>query len=487
METRWLTTSTTSRRRGRTWRPERGRRSLTASEAAALIGVSVATVRGWADDGRLPSYRTEGGHRRFELDELRAWLTRRGASAPESRRFTRAPQEVPACPLLARELNARTESIVARTLAGYDGDVATPLPAAERARDAHGSRCASSGWSRPGSRPAGPRCVTGQTELAGLRGGLQGSSGVRVIVEHTRVALAILMEAEAVERDGVQVEPLAIPALLAVIDHAQAAVARGFEQAQGLRPGRGPSSALARRAGGHPAGVARRETAIAVLHEGVLQPDAHVVTRRQARGHDGPRRAARAVPQARPSERRHAARRSRGPRRPRLSGSSRKVSTRIRRTRPAQGADRQTVGVVEREHARLDADAVLEHGNAERERSRPRTGSRSRGPAASPTPGRRRSGPGRLPGRCRPPLTARSRARARPRAPRRPPRPARASSDSAPSGPRGWKCTEAAPGPAAGRRVGGDLGTRHRDRRRWAPGGRSPFEGRLDHAAGPET
>lgn len=223
--------------RGRSARPERGRRSLTASEAAALIGVSVATVRGWADTGRLPSYRTEGGHRRFELDELREWLTRRGASAPERRRFPRAPQEVPPCPLLARELNARTEAIVERTLAGYDDEVTTPLPPpsepALRRLAVRFVRVITTGLEtgRPG-------LSTGQTELAGLRGGLQGTPGVRVIVEHTRVALATLMEAEAAEREGVPLEPLAIPALNAVIDHAQMAVARGFEQAHGVRAAR---------------------------------------------------------------------------------------------------------------------------------------------------------------------------------------------------------------------------------------------------------
>ncbi|HWH13173.1 MAG TPA: helix-turn-helix domain-containing protein, partial [Miltoncostaeaceae bacterium] len=58
-------------------------RTLTASEAAALIGVSVATVRGWADSGLLPSHRTVGGHRRFELGQLRDWLAARGAPVAE--------------------------------------------------------------------------------------------------------------------------------------------------------------------------------------------------------------------------------------------------------------------------------------------------------------------------------------------------------------------------------------------------------------------
>jgi excisionase family DNA binding protein len=225
----------------RSWRPERGRRSLTASEAAALIGVSVATVRGWADDGRLPAYRTEGGHRRFELDELRAWLTRRGAAAPETRRFVRAPQEVPACPRLARELNARTQAIVDRALEGYDDGVPTPFPRPSAPALTRAAvrfvRVVTTGLET--GRPA---LASGQAELAGLRGGLEGDAGVRVLVEHTRIAMALHAEAEAAERGGATVEPYGIPALLAVIDHAQAAVARGFRQGQGVRarglPGR---------------------------------------------------------------------------------------------------------------------------------------------------------------------------------------------------------------------------------------------------------
>jgi excisionase family DNA binding protein len=215
----------------RTSRAGRGERTLTASEAAALIGVSVATVRGWADQGRLPSHRTVGGHRRFELEELRAWLTDRGAPAPGPRRLRRPPQDVPPAPLLARELNLRTEAIVERVLEGFDADVLTPLPApsapAMRRLTVRYLRILTAGLEsgRPG-------ISTGRAELTGLRGGFQGQAGLGVLAEHTRVAIAVAMEAEAARRDGVAVEPRAMASLYAVIDHAQTAVARGFEQAQ---------------------------------------------------------------------------------------------------------------------------------------------------------------------------------------------------------------------------------------------------------------
>ena len=51
-------------------------RWLTLSEASRLLGVHPATLRQWADAGQVPSYRTPGGHRRFEASELRAYLCR---------------------------------------------------------------------------------------------------------------------------------------------------------------------------------------------------------------------------------------------------------------------------------------------------------------------------------------------------------------------------------------------------------------------------
>ncbi|MCU0308611.1 MAG: helix-turn-helix domain-containing protein [Thermoleophilia bacterium] len=207
-----------------------GRRSLTASEAASIIGVSVATVRGWADQGRLPSHRTVGGHRRFELEELKAWLADHGAPVP--RRFRPAPgrAEIPRCPELARELNLRTEAVTARLLAGYSDDVPTvmPRPTEQEARRtvARYVRVASAAL-----ESGNPGALAGRTEIAGFRGGLQGERGLRVLVEQVRLATAMTAEAEDAVQSGAVDEPLALESLQAVIEHSMAGLARGFAQA----------------------------------------------------------------------------------------------------------------------------------------------------------------------------------------------------------------------------------------------------------------
>ena len=43
---------------------------LSLSEAADALGVHPSTVRSWADQGRLPVHRTQGGHRRFRRNEV---------------------------------------------------------------------------------------------------------------------------------------------------------------------------------------------------------------------------------------------------------------------------------------------------------------------------------------------------------------------------------------------------------------------------------
>lgn len=52
------------------------RRWLTLSAASKLLGVHPATLRHWADAGQVRSYRTPGGHRRFDAADLRAFLVK---------------------------------------------------------------------------------------------------------------------------------------------------------------------------------------------------------------------------------------------------------------------------------------------------------------------------------------------------------------------------------------------------------------------------
>ena len=57
---------------------------FTSSQAARYLGVSIATIRRWADAGHINCYRTPGGQRRFsrdQLDDFIASMQRRGAVA----------------------------------------------------------------------------------------------------------------------------------------------------------------------------------------------------------------------------------------------------------------------------------------------------------------------------------------------------------------------------------------------------------------------
>jgi excisionase family DNA binding protein len=48
--------------------------AYSSSQAARYLGVSLATVRRWSNDGYLHGYRTPGGQRRFSRDQLDAFL-----------------------------------------------------------------------------------------------------------------------------------------------------------------------------------------------------------------------------------------------------------------------------------------------------------------------------------------------------------------------------------------------------------------------------
>ena len=54
--------------------PRAGTPWLALSEASALLGISPATLRRWSDAGRVASFTTPGGHRRFSREALERLL-----------------------------------------------------------------------------------------------------------------------------------------------------------------------------------------------------------------------------------------------------------------------------------------------------------------------------------------------------------------------------------------------------------------------------
>ena len=55
--------------------------TLSLGQAAQALGISTTTARRWADEGRLGTTRTSGGHRRFATSEVRRLLAERGRPA----------------------------------------------------------------------------------------------------------------------------------------------------------------------------------------------------------------------------------------------------------------------------------------------------------------------------------------------------------------------------------------------------------------------
>ena len=51
---------------------------LTLGQAATFLGVAQSTIRKWSDQGRVPTFYTPGGHRRYRRRDLELFLDRSG-------------------------------------------------------------------------------------------------------------------------------------------------------------------------------------------------------------------------------------------------------------------------------------------------------------------------------------------------------------------------------------------------------------------------
>lgn len=208
-------------------RRPRSERTLTASEAANLIGVSIATVRGWADTGLLPSHRTVGGHRRFDPTELKDWLRRRGAAAAAAGQRESLTETLSPCPLLARALREHLDQILDRVRSGYSPDVPTPYGSPDDPSiEAEAARFVASVASA--LEAGSPRMFAGRMELAGVRGALQPDGGASLAARHARFSAAIAGEADAAVASEAEIEEQGRSCLLVVLDHSWAAIARGL-------------------------------------------------------------------------------------------------------------------------------------------------------------------------------------------------------------------------------------------------------------------
>ena len=54
---------------------------LTLGQAAKYLGVAQSTIRKWTDSGRVPAFKTPGGHRRYRRRDLDAFLEHSGQTA----------------------------------------------------------------------------------------------------------------------------------------------------------------------------------------------------------------------------------------------------------------------------------------------------------------------------------------------------------------------------------------------------------------------
>jgi excisionase family DNA binding protein len=48
---------------------------FSTADIARMLSVDASTVKRWADSGRLPCYKTVGGHRRFTLIQVREFIS----------------------------------------------------------------------------------------------------------------------------------------------------------------------------------------------------------------------------------------------------------------------------------------------------------------------------------------------------------------------------------------------------------------------------
>ena len=98
---------------------------LTTSQVARLCHVTANTVANWIDAGRLPAYRTPGGHRRVREEDLHRFMRDNGFPLPEDEGKRQGPRRfliVDDDPQVAKVLSDFLEILDPEALVSVAGD-----------------------------------------------------------------------------------------------------------------------------------------------------------------------------------------------------------------------------------------------------------------------------------------------------------------------------------------------------------------------------
>jgi excisionase family DNA binding protein len=94
---------------------------LTSYQVGALLQVNPSSVNKWVKDGRIPAFRTPGGHRRIRAGDLVAFLTEHKMPLPQSltqasrRRLLIADEDPRALEILQRLLKPHADQVEVMT------------------------------------------------------------------------------------------------------------------------------------------------------------------------------------------------------------------------------------------------------------------------------------------------------------------------------------------------------------------------------------
>ncbi len=200
---------------------------LTLGEASDLLGVHHSTLRAWADRGEIPVFRTPGGHRRFRLADIRAFLQARAGQSQSATALIDSVME---------HALGRVRQELANMPGAWHTDLDESVRAANRERGRRLFALAFNYVMRPEQRAE----ILADGQRLGRQYGREAAqTGVNLAETGRTVQFFRRQLLEAVRRDDtLDSKDVQIRQMIAqFLDEILYAVLEGYEEAVGERPG----------------------------------------------------------------------------------------------------------------------------------------------------------------------------------------------------------------------------------------------------------